>query len=168
MRFFRIYCSMLLGVGFTALVALTVNVTWILGITLLMPGIAANWVASACNLPATYAAVLVADALLYSVLAAIPVYFITARTKANHTTLLRSAGLLTVVTASLVLTGWVGARTLDRRGHGLCKNEVSNEIPSPDGKLTAVIFDRDCGVMTASVVHISILPHDRISIMRCG
>src|SRR4051794_795752 len=105
MRLFRIYCSIVLGVGFTSLIAASVNVTWILGITLLMPGLVANWLASFLKLPETYAVMLVGDALLYSALAAIPVYFITLRIEANRTRLVRSAGLLTAVTVALVLTG---------------------------------------------------------------
>jgi hypothetical protein len=138
------------------------NITWMLGIVLLMPGITANWIASLCKLPETYGAVLVADALLYSVLAAVPVYFITNKTEAKRTSLLRYAALLTVLTVTLVLGAWSGARTLDQRGHGLCENTIGTEIPSPDGKLKAVIFDRDCGATTATVVHISIVPREHI------
>ena len=162
MRAFRVYCSILFGVGFTALVALTMNVTWMLGIMLLMPGIAANWIASRCKLPETYGAVLVADALLYSVLAAVPVYFITAKTEAKRTSLLRYAALLTVLTVTLVLGGWSGARILDQRGQGMCQNTIRSEISSPSGKLKAVIFERDCGATTATVVHISIVPREYI------
>ena len=39
----------------------------------------------------------------------------------------------------------------------LCRNEISEEIPSPDGGFKAVVFQRDCGAATGFSTHISIL-----------
>jgi hypothetical protein len=38
-----------------------------------------------------------------------------------------------------------------------CDNEVSKEIPSPDGSLKAVVFSRNCGATTGFSTQISIL-----------
>jgi hypothetical protein len=161
MRLLRFYCSILLGVGFTAFAALTQETIWWLTGIMLLPGVVANGVASVLGLPQTYGAVLVLDAILYSLLAAAPVYVMTAKTKPNPTSMQRFAGLLTVVTVALIIGGWFGARWLDRIGHGPCQNSPGNEIFSPNGDLKAVIFDRDCGATTDTAVNISIVPHDR-------
>lgn len=39
----------------------------------------------------------------------------------------------------------------------LCKNEIITELPSPDGKLKAVVFQRDCGATTDYSTQVSIL-----------
>ena len=43
------------------------------------------------------------------------------------------------------------------RGCGLCGNEVVSDVRSPDGKLRAVLFRRDCGATADWTLHISIL-----------
>ena len=40
----------------------------------------------------------------------------------------------------------------------LCGNEIKQQIPSPDGALKAVIFQRDCGAATGFSTQISLLP----------
>src|SRR5256885_7763858 len=42
-------------------------------------------------------------------------------------------------------------------GCGLCRNEIGYEEVSPDGKLKAVVFGRDCGATTRDTTQISIL-----------
>jgi hypothetical protein len=43
----------------------------------------------------------------------------------------------------------------------LCGNEIQSEVVSPDGKMKAVIFERDCGATTSATTQISILgAHD--------
>lgn len=39
-----------------------------------------------------------------------------------------------------------------------CANEIVSEVPSPNGKLKAVIFTRDCGATTAFSRQVSIVP----------
>jgi hypothetical protein len=40
----------------------------------------------------------------------------------------------------------------------LCENTSPVEIPSPDHKLGAWVFIRDCGAITLNSVHVTILP----------
>jgi hypothetical protein len=42
-------------------------------------------------------------------------------------------------------------------GCGLCGNELGYEEAAPDGKLKAVVFERDCGATTHASTQISIL-----------
>ncbi len=42
----------------------------------------------------------------------------------------------------------------------MCANEVLQEIPSPDNKLKAVIFKRDCGATTGFSTQITIIKTD--------
>ncbi len=44
----------------------------------------------------------------------------------------------------------------------LCENEVRSIVPSPDGRLQAVPYSRDCGATTGDSVHISILSRGRL------
>ena len=39
-------------------------------------------------------------------------------------------------------------------GCGLCKDEILEETPSPDGKWTAIILTRDCGATTSEYMHV--------------
>jgi hypothetical protein len=43
-------------------------------------------------------------------------------------------------------------------GCDLCGNEEAFRVPSPDGKIEAVVFERDCGATTDFSTQISILP----------
>jgi hypothetical protein len=43
-------------------------------------------------------------------------------------------------------------------GCGLCGNEVSSEIESPDHSKKAVVFSRSCGVSSGYVKNVSVLP----------
>lgn len=40
---------------------------------------------------------------------------------------------------------------------GMCGNEIYGEYPSPNGRLKAVVFQRDCGATTGFSTQISIL-----------
>jgi hypothetical protein len=42
----------------------------------------------------------------------------------------------------------------------LCGNKIITEVPSPDGKLKAVSFVRDCGATTGFSTQVSIIPAD--------
>ena len=47
---------------------------------------------------------------------------------------------------------------LSRLADGLCGNSVLFEYPSPNGRLKAVIFERNCGATTGFSTQVSILP----------
>jgi hypothetical protein len=42
-----------------------------------------------------------------------------------------------------------------------CKNEVKQSLMSPSGKLSAVVFSRDCGATTGFSTQVSIIPAGR-------
>jgi hypothetical protein len=42
-------------------------------------------------------------------------------------------------------------------GDDVCRNELKREIPSPDNRLKAVIFERDCGATVPPSTQISLL-----------
>src|SRR5262249_10486833 len=56
--------------------------------------------------------------------------------------------MFTVVTVLLGLRWFVG---------GMCANQLLAEIPSPDGALKALVFERDCGATTGFSTQISIV-----------
>lgn len=41
-------------------------------------------------------------------------------------------------------------------GCGLCGNEVVQRVPSPDGRLAAIVFTRDCGATTSYNTQVAI------------
>lgn len=45
---------------------------------------------------------------------------------------------------------------------GMCGNNIIQEIPSPDGRFKAVIFERNCGATTGFSTQVSILPSQHI------
>src|SRR4051794_26546999 len=59
----------------------------------------------------------------------------------------------------LILAGilFVGCAMLFGDGFDMCGNTVLRTIPSPDGKLKAVIFERSCGATTGFSTQVSIL-----------
>jgi hypothetical protein len=44
---------------------------------------------------------------------------------------------------------------------GLCASRIEAESPSPDHRMRAVVFERDCGATTAATANVSILPMGR-------
>jgi len=58
----------------------------------------------------------------------------------------------------VVLVPFVNAACLDLASG--CGNELMGEVCSPDGKLKAVVFQRDCGATTGFSTQISILSVD--------
>lgn len=63
--------------------------------------------------------------------------------------------LLIVVAVALVAVA--GAQWLLR---SMCENELLSEIPSPDGVLKVVVFQRDCGATTAASIQASVVAAD--------
>ncbi len=43
----------------------------------------------------------------------------------------------------------------------MCGNDVTKEVISPDGKMKAVVFQRDCGATTGFSTQISVLPDSK-------
>jgi TonB family protein len=60
------------------------------------------------------------------------------------------AALLVVVSIAVVFFLFIAPK--------LCGNEILSRMPSPDGKLDAVVFKRSCGATTPFYTEISILP----------
>lgn len=74
-----------------------------------------------------------------------------------------AAHLLKVVAVGLAgLVGIVGIPILVfafllSGANQLCANSPILEVPSPNGKLKAVVFERDCGATTAFATHVSVI-----------
>ena len=66
-------------------------------------------------------------------------------------------GVLGVVLGGIVLAflGFWGI------GHGLCGNEVLADVPAPDNRHRAVVFQRDCGATTGVSTQVSIIRGSR-------
>src|SRR5713226_3366552 len=67
-------------------------------------------------------------------------------------------GLAAVLFAGLAALLFVGCSRLLEHAFDPCGNQVGQVIPSPDGKLKAVVFERDCGATTGFSTQVSILP----------
>ena len=59
-------------------------------------------------------------------------------------------------TGSLLL-GMMMAASLAGCSDSLCGNEMLDRITSPDGKMVAAVFSRECGATTGSNVQVSII-----------
>lgn len=62
-----------------------------------------------------------------------------------------------LVLAAVVFCGG-GMLAVDWFFSRLCGNEVRRTVLSPDGKLKAVAFQRDCGAATSYSYHLSVIP----------
>jgi hypothetical protein len=67
-------------------------------------------------------------------------------------------GMAAVLFAGLAALLFVGCSRLLEHTFDPCGNQVVQVIPSPDGKLKAVVFERDCGATTEFSTQVSILP----------
>lgn len=63
-----------------------------------------------------------------------------------------------VVAAGLIGLAGIGFFILDKLLADMCGNDVFQELYSPDARLKAVIFQRDCGATTGFSTQISLLP----------
>ncbi len=61
------------------------------------------------------------------------------------------AGTQFVILLLLVGSGWILAGST-------CNNEIIQALPSPDGRYTAFLFQRDCGVTTSFSTQASVYP----------
>lgn len=64
-------------------------------------------------------------------------------------------GIITVILLLLLIALWANLNSLITEN---CSNRIISEIPSPDGKNKAVIFQRKCGIDTVASTQVSLLP----------
>jgi len=67
--------------------------------------------------------------------------------------------VLWIIGTLLVIFGGCAA-LLERLGADMCATTVIDQLPSPSGKLKAVVFQIDCGATTGFNSHVSIVPAD--------
>lgn len=61
----------------------------------------------------------------------------------------------------VLVTVFIGCTALlSHFGAGLCAETVIAEIPSPSGKMKALIYQIDCGATSDFNTHVSVMPHD--------
>jgi hypothetical protein len=153
---YKLLLSLLIGTGLVGLVFVTMDVTWIGGIALLMPGIALLGILPYRPvLDSTPIAMLVASALIYS-LVAFAIILIVGRS-VDPSAFRKTAKITAGVVLAAVLIGWASTQALDRYGFGTCENEAAQYLSSPGGQYRAVIFYRNCGATTNFVTNVSLL-----------
>ena len=64
-------------------------------------------------------------------------------------------GAIIVILLVLLIVLWANLNSMISEN---CTNRIISEVPSPDGSLKAVIFQRDCGIDTVVSTHVSLLP----------
>ena len=64
-------------------------------------------------------------------------------------------GAITVVLLLLLIVLWANLNSMITEN---CSNRIISEVPSPDGRLKAVIFQRKCGIDTPPSIQVSLLP----------
>lgn len=153
---YKICMSLLIGTGLVGLTFVTMDLTWIGGVVLLMPGIALLGVLPyRPSLDSTAIPMLVANAFLYS-LAAFAIILIAGRS-ANVAVFRRMAKITAGLVVAAMVVGWASTQALSHYGLGSCQNEAVEYISSPGGRFRAVIFYRDCGATTGFITNVSVL-----------
>ncbi|HYG98651.1 MAG TPA: hypothetical protein VD837_05925 [Terriglobales bacterium] len=151
---YRIYISLVLGTAVTLLAFLTLNVTWLIGIAVLMPGVTlTGMVYPQASSPVP---MVVANVLVYS-LVALPFVWSGSKPADNKA---RHAVATTLISFLVVTTGWLAARKAEQAGVGPCTNDVLSETASPDHRYKAVVFIRDCGATMDYSAQVSIIKYD--------
>src|SRR5919198_6253720 len=64
-----------------------------------------------------------------------------------------------LITATVLVAGYVGIQKFDK---SLCSLEVIRRTPSPDGRLEAVLFQRNCGATTDFATNLSVVRTGRV------
>jgi hypothetical protein len=64
-------------------------------------------------------------------------------------------GAVTVVLLLLLIVLWANLNSMITE---YCINRLISEVPSPDGKFKAVVFQRKCSIDTPPSTHVSLLP----------
>lgn len=64
-------------------------------------------------------------------------------------------GAITLILLALLIVLWANLNSMIVEN---CTNRIISEIPSPDGKIKAVIFQRKCGIDTIPSTQVSLLP----------
>lgn len=65
--------------------------------------------------------------------------------------------IVLIIAAGFIFLIGTGFFVLDRSFSDMCGNEVFQELNSPDARLKAVIFQRDCGATTGFSTQISLI-----------
>lgn len=153
----RIYTSLVIGIGFTLLIFFTMDITWILAVAALMPGIGLALVLfphSASQIP-----MLIGNSLIYSAIAFPIVSVVMRRSKTERP--LRFASIATIAAITVIGGGWFGGNYYKQSGRGSCKNEIVSELVAPDGTYKVVTFVRDCGATTDASTQVALLEPTR-------
>ncbi len=79
------------------------------------------------------------------------------RRKAIPPVLRSLASVLLIIFIAFIIGGTGCGLLLMTIDSGLCGNEISQEVFSPDGEYKAVVFQRDCGATTGFSTQISIM-----------
>ena len=64
-------------------------------------------------------------------------------------------GAITVVLLLLLIFLWANLHSMITEN---CINQIISEVPSPDGRIKAVVFQRKCSIDTPSSTHVSLMP----------
>ncbi|MFK5707527.1 DUF5412 family protein [Lysinibacillus boronitolerans] len=66
-----------------------------------------------------------------------------------------------LIVAVIIIAIYMGGRyVLDLLFGDMCGNEIIQEVPSPNGKKVAYLFNRDCGATTSVSFQLSIMNKD--------
>ncbi len=153
---YKLLISLLIGIGFVGLVFATLDLTWIVGIALLMPGIALlGTFPYIPTLDSTPLPMLIANGLIYSLAAFVAVLI--ASRSLRPIACRKVAKITAVVVVAAVLIGWVSTRVLVSHGFGPCRNEATQYTSAPGGRYRAVVFYRNCGATSDFVTNVSIV-----------
>jgi hypothetical protein len=74
-------------------------------------------------------------------------------------------GVIIVILLLLLIVLWANLNSMITEN---CTNRIVSEVPSPDGKIKAVIFQRNCGIDTAVSTQVSLLPFSETLTNRKG
>ena len=64
-------------------------------------------------------------------------------------------GAIMVVLLLLLIVLWANLNSMITEN---CINQIISEVPSPDGKIKAVVFQRKCSIDTPPSTHVSLMP----------
>lgn len=152
----RALLALTFGSGITALLFVTVGMTWLIGIAFLSPGI---WLASLITLNgwASLLLMLLFNSLIYSV----PSYLLTILLVSEGRAATRVLSISALITLVVVFVGWAGTREFEKQGWGICGNEEVSHSLSPDGARKVVVFVRDCGVLGGDGTEVLLVDRNR-------
>lgn len=143
------------GAGFTALVFVTVGITWLIGIALLSPGI---WLTSLIsNGRFSLILMFIANTVIYSM----PSYLLAIPLVRAEKSSARIFAVSVLCAVTIVLAAWMGTREFEKSGAGVCGNEEVSHSVSPDGTHKVIVFIRDCGVLGEDSTQVFLVDQNR-------